>query len=471
MTDQSSKISMSERDALFSTSGTAITTTNGDKINGYSACSEDTNSNDNDIIIPSTGKYSISLISIILLQLGQIFNYLQGKSYKIYSGYIHTDLGISYKMLTYTVFVSGYVTIIHLFASKYYNYIPCNIYIFVCFLLAALSALLLYYGYRYTFIIFLSRPLITFATFGLWNFVISMIPNFVSDKSRNTAYITWWNSAYPISTFCLVITGVIIHNLSYFDYLLYSAMIALVIGSICLFILPSCSIYSLSIENRIKIDKQISQSIFLNIFDICANNKIFICMMCTAAMDAMLLSTMNLLVGPYLKDNYTLNPQQLGIYVTVSIGIAELFTSIVIYPYIAVSSRFHILIVAGTAIEFIAIIIWNIFHISTSPPFIVSLIVISFVYLGHECSFCGIMFKNQTVAHKSQQVFLVSFWSIIITLSGSIGNIMVGQLYEMKNGVGILLLVLAILGAAALCSGVALCYFQYKRRLKIYKKI
>ncbi len=106
---------------------------------------------------------------------------------------------------------------------------------------------------KYISAFFLSRPLLSYSVFGMWNFVLSMIPNFVNNKTKTAAYITWWNSSYPISTFYLVITGVIIHNLSYFDYLLYSAMIALIIGSICLFIIPSCTIYSL----RRKIKKKL----------------------------------------------------------------------------------------------------------------------------------------------------------------------------------------------------------------------
>ena len=56
---------------------------------------------------------------------------------------------------------------------------------------------------------------------------------------------------------------------------------------------------------------------------------------------------MNLLIGPYLKDNYLLNPQQLGVYVTVTIGTGELITSAVIVPFVATKSRFHYLIFVG----------------------------------------------------------------------------------------------------------------------------
>ena len=102
--------------------------------------------------------------------------------------------------------------------------------------------------------------------------------------------MSWWNSAYPISTFFLVLTGIIMHNLSYFDYLLYSAIISIIISIICLLILPRFTIYSLSQQHgQEQIDKQMEQSIVLNMFDICSNNKLFITMMIIAAMDSMLL--------------------------------------------------------------------------------------------------------------------------------------------------------------------------------------
>lgn len=311
---QPAKQSVSEQDPLFSasyTKGASFDSNNGGKQNAtYSACNTEINeTNDKN---NRKQKASISLHHIILLQIGQIFNYLGSKSYKIYSGFIHYDLGISYKLLTYTVFVSGYISIINLLISKYYSHIPCNIFICCLFISSALSSLLLYLFYESTFIIFLSRPLLSISTMGMWNYVLSLIINVIDDKTTRTMYMSWWNTSYPISTFFLVITGVIIHNLSYFDYLLYSAIISIAVAIVCIFILPRFTIYSLSQEHRTNIDKQIKQNIVWNMFDICSNNKSFLCMMIIAAMDSLILSAMNLLIGPYLKDNYTLNAQQLG---------------------------------------------------------------------------------------------------------------------------------------------------------------
>ena len=471
------KPSLSERDPLFSasyTKGNSFSVNSGntsDQTNqSYSSCTQQSAnginpSNPNDTNNTKNTSIQIKLYHVILLQIGQIFNYLQGKSYKIYSGFIHYDLGISYKILTYTVFVSGYASIINLLTSKYYNRVPCNIFISSLFLISALSALLLYYLYTFTFVIFLSRPLLTLSTMALWNYVLSIIINCIDDKNKKTVYMSWWNSAYPMSTFFLVLTGIIIHNLSYFDYLLYSAIISIIISIICLLILPRFTIYSLSQQHgQEQIDKQMEQSIVWNMFDICANNKRFITMMIIAAMDSMLLSTMNLLIGPYLKDNYLLNPQQLGIYATVTIGTGELITSAVIVPFVATKSRFHYLIFAGALIEFVSIMVWNIFHFSGTPPLYVTLIVILFIYSAHEWLFCGIMFKNQQVADKSQQVILTSFWSVVITVFSSCGNIMVGELYGMENGVKIVLIVVGCLSAVAWISSCALWYFQCKSR-------
>ena len=482
------KLSSSERDPLFSASYTKGDTFTDDTNQNasYSSCTQQLNVNNDAFVNPSKSNINkptlISLHHIILLQIGQIFNYLQSKSYKIYSGFIHSDLGISYKILTYTVFVSGYVSIINLLTSKYYNRLPCNVFISFLFFLSALSALLLYYFYASIFIIFLSRPLLTLSTMAMWNYVLSLIINCIpkdvnndnaENKNRNkrTFYMSWWNSAYPISTFFLVITGVIIHNLSYFDYLLYSAIIAISISIICLLILPKFTIYSLSNGDRNhkeNIDKQMEQNIVYNMFDICSNNKLFITMMIIAAMDSMILSIMNLLIGPYLKDNYLLNPQQLGIYVTITIGIGELITSAVIVPFVATKSRFHFLIFAGATIEFLAIIGWNIIHVSGVPPLPITLVIILFIYSAHEWLFCGIMFKNQQVANKSQQVILTSFWSVIITISSSCGNIMIGELYGITGGVKIVLMIVGCLSASAWISSCALCYFQWKKRRQIH---
>ena len=89
--------------------------------------------------------------------------------------------------------------------------------------------------------------------------------------------------------------------------------------------------------------------------------------------------------------------------------------------------------------------IWNIIHVSGTPPLYFTLIVIFINYSAHEWLFCGIMFKNQQVADKSQQVILTSFWSVVITISSSCGNIIVGELYGMENGVKILLMIVGCL--------------------------
>merc|ERR1712154_505869 len=138
----------------------------------------------------------------------------------------------------YTVFLSSYVSICNLLLSKYYNRIQCNLLIFILFALSALSSILLYTCYQYTFIIFLCRPLLSLSTIGMWNFVTSMICNFIPNKKRKNISMTLWNSTYPISTFFLVITGFIMQSLSYFDYLLFSAIISIVFGCICLCMLP-----------------------------------------------------------------------------------------------------------------------------------------------------------------------------------------------------------------------------------------
>ena len=161
----------------------------------------------------------------------------------------------------------------------------------------------------------------------------------------------------------------------------------------------------------------------------------------------------------------------LGIYVTITIGTGEIITTAIIVPFVATKSRFHHLIFAGGFIEFIAIIIWNVIHISRIPPLPFSLIVILFVYVGHEWLFCGIMFKNQQIAHRSQQVILSSFWTVIITVSGSIGNIMVGELYEIEHGVEIVLMVIGILSSAVMITACVLWYFIWKKQSKIVMNV
>eukprot|EP01084_Bolivina_argentea_P124275 220218_1 len=412
---------------------------------------------------------SITIYHIILLQLGSAFNYLQSKSYKIYSGYIHSDLGISYTTLTYTVFVAGYISIPNLIMSKYYNRIPNNVFMAIIFGCASLSACLIYSLYEYTFILFIARPLLSFSTLIMWNYVLSMLANFVDDTQRRNVYIALWNTTYPLSTFFLVIAGVIIHHLSYFDYLLMSAIVAACTSVLCLCVLPSPSIYSLSTENKNMIDAQLKQSVVSNVFNLCTNNKLFICMMCCSAMDAMLLSIMNLFIGPYLKDTYGLNPQQLGIYVTTSIGAGELFTSLVVIPWIADQSRFHIFVVIGAMIQCIAFAAWNVLHNAftiTNVPFSVMLVMVSFVYLGHELLFCGIMFKNQYVAHQSEQTMLVSIWIVIMTIFGSMGNMIVGELYGTEKGTRMLLVLLVVLSGGSLFGGSALWYLVNKQHKK-----
>ena len=103
------------------------------------------------------------------MKIGQIFNYLQMKSYKIYSGYIHSDFGVSYRILTYTVFASGYMSLCNLILSKYYNHIQCNLFVFTLFALSALSSILLFTFYNHTFILFLCRPLLSLSTNAQWS--------------------------------------------------------------------------------------------------------------------------------------------------------------------------------------------------------------------------------------------------------------------------------------------------------------
>merc|ERR1712232_1306971 len=110
-------------------------------------------------------------------------------------------------------------------------------------------------------------------------------------------------------------------------------------------------------------DQSSEQSTICNVMDLIANNKLFVCMMLCAALDAFLNAIISLLVGPYLKDNYKLNPFQLGIYVTVSIGTAEIISNLVIAPYVVHKSRYHILILIGCLIEFFGVVCWNVLHI------------------------------------------------------------------------------------------------------------
>ena len=193
--------SLNERDPLFSTSytkGDSFSINNGitteQKNQSYASCTQKSEnginpSNTNNTNNTQKPSIKIKLYHIILLQIGQVFNYLQSKSYKIYSGFIHYDLGISYKILTYTVFVSGYASIINLLTSKYYNRLPCNIFISSLFMISALSAFLLYYLYTFTFIIFLSRPLLTLSTMALWNYVLSIIINCIDIKIQNCIHV------------------------------------------------------------------------------------------------------------------------------------------------------------------------------------------------------------------------------------------------------------------------------------------
>ena len=92
------------------------------QIKDYSSCKDITNHStmdENDEYDEDDSKSVIKIYHIILLSIGQIFNYLSIKSYKIYSGYIHSDFNISYKFLTYTVFASSYVSIINLIFSSH----------------------------------------------------------------------------------------------------------------------------------------------------------------------------------------------------------------------------------------------------------------------------------------------------------------------------------------------------------------
>ena len=253
------------------------------------------------------------------------------------------------------------------------------------------------------------------------------------------------------------------HKLSYFDYLLLSAIVSICIGLICLLILPPVSIYSLSQQSD---DKASERSVVCNVFGLCSSNKIFVCMMSCAAMDALLASSMNLLIGPYFKDIYKFNPFELGIYVTLSIGTAEIASNLIIVPYVANKSRCHILIFIGCLIEFFGIAAWNVLHRVDIPPFSIVLCTVAIIFFGHELVFSGIMFKNQQIAHQSQQLTLVSFWSVVMTVSGSMGNIVVGELYDMDEGISTLLIILALTSAAGIFASSVLCYFQLRKSTK-----
>ena len=280
--------------------------------------------------------------------------------------------------------------------------------------------------------------------------------------------MTLWNSAYPLSTLSLIVAGSIIDHLTYFQYLLCSAMWSIGIAVICILTLPSFTVYALSRGNRARIDVNMQQSQWQNVFALCSRNSIFIAMMTVAALDSMLVAMMNLMVGPYLADHYHLDPQQLGIYVTISIGSAELFTSAVIVPFVSTPSRFLWMIASGAAMELMGIIAWNIMQSTSATVLQIewTLMVIGIVFLGHEAIFCGILFKNQYVAHKSQQMILNSLWGVVMAVSRSLGILMVGEFYEMGHGVDLLLMVLNALSIGVICSAGGLCYIQWRGQAK-----
>ena len=361
---------------------------------------------------------------LILLSTAQLFNHWMDRSFKIFAVFIHADLGITLSTLSYILTFGAYGPVIVLITSPFYHHFPSNVILTALELTGTIAmALTYFYGYQIVWLLFICRLAFSSSIKGIFTYTNTMIAHYVPNKQNITKYLSIFDSAFVASTFLFVFTGFILNrHHGFFQYLLLYSIISSSFAIILFALMP---------KSKTSVSDISEKSLCAKINNLLSNNTRYVLLLSIVFFEQISQSIFNITIGVFVKQNYNANALKLGLYTTLTQGIAQLI-GIGCIAFIfgkCIKQKYFVLIAA--LFEFIVYVIFFILIWNEQRIYIETCLLFMFIIsLGHFGLYYGLVIVLIRAIPSHEQAVGSAVWSIIDILGGSCGTFTVGRIAQ-----------------------------------------